>query len=826
MNLQTLCGALALLAAAALPAWGTGDPNPAPSVVAAPARKAALARAAGDPQPARAAGAARAAAPAFAAASTDTIAAGRGPAGAAERDTLPRIVLLPEVVVSTARASGAAPVARSAIGRDEIVRRNVGLDTPMLLATLPGAYAYSDAGNGIGYSYLSIRGFPQRRISVLVNGVPLNDPESHEVYWIDHPDLLASTAEVQVQRGVGSALYGAASVGGSVNLETAPFGATPRAAVVVGYGSYETKRLMVEGNSGDLSGGLNLYGRYSRIETQGYRDRSFSRLWSYALSARKRAGRHAFRANLYGGPEETHLAYLGVPAATLNGGITGDPARDRRFNPITYANERDHFFEPHYELIHSWSPSSRVALTQTLFHFDGKGYYDEQRFGRGLADYRLSPWTTGDSTLVPRDYYRQDAGGNLVRDGAGNVMVERFDLVRRRTVANRHDGWVPQVRVEHPGGALTLGGEFRAHDGRHWGEVVSGNGLPPGTAPDYLYYDYHPRTRSAGLYLREEWRLDPRVTVTGDLAWRHQSYLMRGDRFDGIRFDQTYDFALPRLGATWTPRSDATIFAAWAHSSREPAFRDLYDAEGPGSVPLYRLADVALGIYQDPLIRPETVNDYELGGQWRGAWGSLAVNLFRMDFRDELVYAGQFDTDLGYPILGNAARSVHQGVELAGRARRELWAGAALDLDANTSLGDNHFVDYREVYGTSPGDTVRYDGNAIGFFPAVMANLSARLSWRRATLGAEVQHAGRIYLDNTESMLASIGPRTVTNLVGALRFSFGDGSRAELSLRLNNAFDVRYATGGYMDYDAGGNLAPQFIPAATRNLLAQVRVEF
>jgi iron complex outermembrane receptor protein len=741
-------------------------------------------------------------------------------------DTLRRIVPLPEVVVSTTRLGDRAPLARAVLGRDELARRNTGQDTPMLLATLPGAYAYSDAGNGIGYSYLSVRGFPQRRISVLVNGVPLNDPESHEVYWIDHPDLMASTSEVQLQRGVGSALYGGASLGGTVAAETAPFGEEPRASATVAYGSWETKRTMLETDSGRLPGGWNFYGRYSRIETQGYRERSWSKLWSYALAARHTLGDHSFRLNLYGGPEETHLAYLGVPRAYLAGQVSGDAGRDRRFNPITYDNERDHFFEPHYEFIHTWAPRAGLTVSQTLFWFDGKGYYDEQRLGRSLEQYRFGSWWTVDSTLVPRGYYAQDEEGSLVRDAQGRVQVVRFDLVRRRTVANRHFGWLPRVRVEHAGGALTVGGEIRAHDGRHWGEIVTGDGLPPGTAPGHKYYDYHPRTLAGSLFVREEWQPAPRLLLTADLAWRHQAYRMRGDRFDGIRFDQDYDFALPRLGVTFTPRASTTLFASWSTSGREPAFRDLYDAEGVGSVPLYRIRDAAANHYEDPLIRPEHVSDWEAGFAWRGAGAAATVNLFRMDLRDELVYAGQFNTDLGYAILGNAARSVHQGVELAVRAQRALPRGLRLDVDANATLGDNHFVEYREAWGPEPGDVVSYDGKTLGLFPAVLGNLAARVGWRDVTVGLEAQHAGRMYLDNNQDRLASIGPHTAWNATAGWGFAVGGTSRAELSLRVSNLLDERYATGGYMDYDAEGNLAPMFVPAATRGWLAQVRVGY
>jgi len=749
---------------------------------------------------------------------------------AAPAETLSRVVALPEVVVSTSRAGALTPVAKSVLGRDELQRINWGQDTPMALAMLPGAYAYSDAGNGIGYSYLTVRGFPQRRISVLINGVPLNDPESHEVYWIDHPDLLSSTSEVQLQRGVGSAIYGAASVGGSVNLETAPFGDTPRVGATVAYGSFDTRRTVLEMDSGRLAGGWNFYGRYSRIQTDGYRDQSWTKLWSYALSARRIVGDHAFRMNLYGGPEETHLAYLGVSSDYLDGLVTGDRDRDRRFNPLTYAGEADHFFEPHYELIHSWSPRPSLALTQTLFYFDGQGFYDERRLDEFLPDYRLRPWQTDDPTLFGADsmlYYRTQ-GNMLERDAQGRFTVERADLVRRRWVGNQHTGWIPRLRLAHTGGTLIVGGELRYHDGRHIGTVLGGSGLPPGVEPDHVFYDYHPRTIAAGLFAREEWHATSRLLVTGDLGWRHQAYRMRGDLTDtlfhpvAVRFDQDYDFAVPRLGLTWTPRPSLEAFVAWSHTGREPAFRDLYDAEGPGNVPLYRGA--ALGIYDVPLIRPEHVNDYEAGADWHGDGVTLGANLFRMDFRDELVYAGQFDTDLGYPILGNAARSVHQGVELSARLERPV-GDARVALEANATLSDNHFVRYREIYGPSVGDTVVYDGKAIGFFPAALGNVSARMAWRGVMLGAETQLVGRQYLDNTEDPAGSIAPHAVLNLSGGYRLARAGGASLALSARLFNALDAHYETGGYSYLDLGTRYT-DFIPAATRNALAEVKLEF
>jgi iron complex outermembrane receptor protein len=649
-----------------------------------------------------------------------------------------------------------------------------------------------------------------------------------------------------MQRGVGSALYGAASLGGSVNLETAPMQETPSASVIGAWGSFDTQRLMLEMNSGRVAGGWNLYGRYSRIETSGYRELSGSRLWSYALSARHTLERQSFKLNLYGGPEETHLAYLGVPAEYLDGLVTGERDRDRRFNPLTYQGERDHFFEPHYELIHGWSPRAGLTFTQTLFYFDGRGYYDEQRLAQNLADYRLAPWKTTDSTLAPRDYYEQDGTGALTQDGSGRFTLTKTDVVRRRQIVDRHYGWVPRVRIDYGDGSFTLGGEVRAHDGHHVGEVLSGGSLPPGTAPDQEYYDYHPRTLAAGVFARAERRLPHDLSGTVDLAWRRQSYQMRDDAFDHLSFDQRYVFLQPRVALGWAPGHAWGAFTSWSYASREPAFRDLYDGEGVGNVPLFRYA-IPPDNFSNPLVKPEHVNDYEFGASWRAGAASATLNLFRMDFRDELVFAGQYDTDLGYPILGNAARSVHQGAELALRGERRFVRGVSASLDGNATLSDNHFVRYQEVYGLTSSDTLHYDGKQIALFPAVMGNLAARVRAGGASIDAELQHAGRIYVDNTQSMLASIGPHTVLNLSAAWRVRTGGasggagepgageaasavgggaGSGIELSVRVLNATDNHYATSGYMDYDAAGNLVPQFMPAATRAVLGQVRVDF
>jgi iron complex outermembrane receptor protein len=705
---------------------------------------------------------------------------------------------------------GRSPTAFTALDRQDIQRDYFGQDLPMLLAETPGAYAYSDAGNGIGYSYLKIRGFPSRRIGVTINGIPLNDPESREVYWIDHPDLAASAQEIQVQRGVGASAYGTTSLGGSVNVETIPFSQDRYLTLDAGAGSFDTQRYSAQAGSGLLGDKYAVSTRLSRIKTDGYREASWSDLWSYFVGIARVDSKVVTRLNLYGGPEETHLAYLGVPKAYLDGAITGDADLDRRFNPITFRNERDHFFEPHYELLQDWKSSEKLSLSSALFYFPGKGFYDEFRQGVDLRAYNYP-----DDPSTPAS----------------------TDIVRRRWVKNVHLGWVPRARVTSGRYEGEAGLDLRFHEGRHWGELLWSKDQAANPEPNHVYYDYKGRAINTSAFTRQSWAFTPRVRATADLSLHRQRYELRDDRLAGLFFTQDYTFFTPRAGVivTLREREDAGLrhveaYASFSRANAEPIFRELYDPENAGSLPGFSTV-LPSGELRDPLVKPERVYDWDAGLRARGTWGAASLGGYWMDFRNEIVYNGSLD-DNGNPITGNAARSRHAGIEGSLAAH----AGRALEFRGAFQWSLDRFRDYHEFVDSTT--TIDYTGNRIAGFPGVSGRLAAAYRVGHARLEFAIEHAGRQFLDNTEDerldpaartapgyVPKTIAPWTVANAAFALRTpNFLGSEDTEWTVRVSNLFDRKYETAGYVDFPAPTYApTPVWIPAATRSVFVGLR---
>lgn len=469
----------------------------------------------------------------------------------------------------------------------------------------------------------------------------------------------------------------------------------------------------------------------------------------------------------------THLAYDGVDRQTLDGGISGDADRDRRTNPIAYPGEIDNFFQPHYQLVHDVTFSDRTRFSQTLYGFQGSGYYDQFRERRWLFEYGLP------SVRMP-----------------GGTDVTRTDLVRRRSVDEWDAGWVPAFSHQFGSLGVDLTGEWRIHRAHHVGEVTWAQYYPVGIDPNHRYYDYRVSKDTAAGAVTARLAVTPRVTLTGGLQVTRHAYELSDDQVKHVAFTRAYAFVLPRAGAVVKVAPGGEAYASVARGMREPFLRNLYDPQD------YYSTVVSLD--------PEDVWNVEAGTSWRGPGWRVRGNAYWMHFRNEIVYAGALD-DNGVPVYGNGARSRRLGVELDGSAT----IAGRYGVDAALSVSRNTFLSYKEH--DFEGGTVVYDGNRVAGFPALMASVSARADVGPSRLSLSLRHVGRFFLDNTGS--ASLVNPAYTTADAAARISFPERVRrglgfgpSSIDIRVNNLLDRRYTSFGYVD----GGVA-MFIPAAGRN---------
>ncbi|MCC7264838.1 MAG: TonB-dependent receptor [Candidatus Latescibacteria bacterium] len=720
----------------------------------------------------------------------------------------PRLLPGKEVVITADRArERQTPAAFSDLGRSDIESRYQAQDIPMLLGELPGVYSYSDAGHGMGYSYLKVRGFDQARVGVMVNGVPLNDPEDHQVYWVDLPDLATSLEDIQLQRGVTNTLYGSSAFGGAVNLVTSTLAREPGISATLGTGSYGTRRLSVAMNSGLTEQGLAIHARFSKLQSDGYRRRSGVDQWAYFLSAARYGEHTTTQLNLYGGPEVVQASWDAVPESVLK--------TDRRAN---YTQDEDHFNQPQYQLVHEWQVQPHLRLNNTLFLVHGDGYYEGYRARRSLADFGLPVIRTREETLFGADslrYYQStEVEGQplLSRDEQGRLTLERTDLVRRKWVDKNQAGWLGRVEWQHPRGQLSAGAQVYDFSSQHRGWVTWAAALPGGVGPKQPYYAYQGKQRAGAFYLRELYDLSPQLKLSGELQAQYKRYRFHhqpAGNFAGEErnaYEVGHLFLNPRLGLNYNLDEQLNLYASVAMAGQEPADVEYYDAfAGPddlGADPLFARSDtvVQAGVVQrvnwhQPLIDPEKVVDFETGVGYRQGDRVAKLGLYWMDFRDEIIPYGQVDDD-NVPVRGNADRTVHRGAELA--LGWPLTAG--LSAEGSLALSQNYYARFRSPYWDEAGNVVVYNyaGNTLPLFPGQLASLRLTYQRRGTGLSLQGQRVGKQYLDNTEDEARTLAAYGVLN--AGLRQQVGwDGAQVQVELHLNNLLGAEYETSGYFD---------------------------
>ncbi len=686
-------------------------------------------------------------------------------------------VLEESVVVTATRAGEDEPATHTNIPRQAIEREFWAQDMPALLRLSPSVQHYADAGIDLGYSYMSLRGFDQRRVAVTINGVPLNGAESHQVYWVDLPGFAEMTEDIQVQRGVGKSLYGAGAIGGSVNVETARLKPGEGYSASLGWGTFDTSKVHVSWKSDLLGGGWVLGLAASRLASDGYRERSGTRMAMLFVTAQKLGPRSVWRINLFGGKEKTQLAYLGLTRAEL--------AQDRRANPL---RDLDTFYQPHFQVINEWQARDDLTIENTWFAFFGRGKFDQNQDQALGFEFKIT-------------------------DPA--VSGESFEgVVRERWISEWDYGWLPKVTWRHGRGTLTAGAELRIHRGHQWGDV-SAEVAPAGTPSRFRYYDYRIPKTTTTFYVQEEWKPDERTNLVFGLQrvshrWsledRLDDPLVASAGYARYAYDVEYAWWAPRFGVHRRLGRHLSGFFSVAESRREPTTYDLYNIQEWYESPAFRGIDPATGRLTDPIPREEKLRDYELGLRWESSGLVAAMTLYEMRFRDELVFLGALN-DVGLPVTGNSDRSTHRGVELELGARLasawELRGHLTVSRDVHDRFVENVFDD------TGTLVPVDRSGNRVAGFPDRLGRLAVvwRPRWGSVELGAT--HTGRIYVDNSESRDRSVDPYTVVHLDVAYRLPARGTS---LRLRVNNLLDHEYESYGYF-----WGVEPTFIPAAGRH---------
>lgn len=721
-----------------------------------------------------------------------------------------------QVVVTASRYGAETGMNVTNLSFEDLKLREPDLEFPLLLQNLPGVFSYSDAGSGLGYSYLKMRGFDQRRVGVLFNGIPFNDPEDHQIWWVDLPDLAASIEDVQVQRGVTNSVGGMTAIGGTVNIVSRDLADRPQGSLSVSTGSYGTKQQMLQYQTGDVNAsGFKSMLRLSRQESDGYRDRSGHDGWAVFWSGQYETENTTTRANVYTGREITQHAWDAVPESVAR--------ENRRANVETYHNAVDDFRQPHYELHHTWRLADDLSLTNRLYHIRGEGYYENFKGDQDTWSYsldRLPGYALGDSAEV--------------------------DLVRRKWVRKEHTGWVPHLEWTPAWGRLLLGGDGYTFHSDHWGEVLWAEGATPDDFVDP--WKYHRYTGDKDQYsLYASGRLDlGDLSLTADLHYQHKEYTFRqdavgnfeGDLLNGYTVD--YDFFNPKGSLSWRlPETigggATTLFGSVGVNHREPTDNELFDTwlggDDLGATPLFGSSREVTGAggqvqwveWFDPYVSEERVVDWELALAWTADRARLQLGGYWMDFDDEIVPYGGVNDD-GSSIRGNAEQTRHKGIE----AQLDVQLSRRHRLSLSGSRSWDEFVTftmYEDSDWDGLADTVHdYSGNPIALFPEYLAQAAWETQWTgdlRSRL--RVRGTGRQFLDNTGDPEHTIDAWTTIDLSLWLdlgRFDFAGATKPRVFLHLRNLGDTEYETWGYY---YGENW---YTPGAGRNFIAGVSADF
>lgn len=739
-----------------------------------------------------------------------------------------KLVKLDEVEVISTRATKTTPVAFMNIDKKDLKKVNFGKDLPAILQMTPSVVATSDAGAGIGYSQLRVRGTDPSRINITANGIPVNDAESHSVFWVNMSDFASSVKDIQIQRGVGTSTNGAGAFGASINLKTADFHAQPYADLNFSYGSFNTHKENIMVGTGLINGHWSFDARLSDIGSDGYLDRASTSLNSYYLQGGYFNDNTSVRLITFANKEKTYHAWNYPTRAQLD-------AFGRRFNSCGYMyttdkdgnihhlsvdydlpkveemvkeggklhyydNQTDNYIQKHYQLLVNHSFNNAWNVNLGLHYTKGDGYYQEYKQNRKFREFNLQPYMYN------------------------GKEVKKSDLIRKKEMDNWFGGGVFALNYKSSGINASLGGGLNRYDGDHFGKILWIRNYIGELDPDKDYYRNNGSKNDANLYLKGDFQLTKALSVYADMQYRHITYKIYGpnDKWDKVNkqlqmmnVDENFNFFNPKFGFFWKPGKNHSAFASLSVAHREPT-RDNYRNSKEGHYPT-----------------SERLMDYELGYNLDLANYHFGATLYYMDYKDQLIPTGELN-DTGAAMSINVPKSYRMGIELISALRMPC----GFRWEASATFSKNRIKDFVEtLYGRDdnwadlPAVTVNHGNTHIAFSPEVILNNNLGYTWKNFDISLQTQYVGRQYMSNMDAKEHELKAYCVSNLDLSYNFKLPRTKNVNVGLTVYNLFDKKYESFGwasrnYVNKPENVESLTGYSVQAGTNLLAHLSLSF
>ncbi|MGG7665866.1 TonB-dependent receptor [Dyadobacter sp. BHUBP1] len=711
-----------------------------------------------------------------------------------------------EVIINATRVNDKTGMAYTNVTAAQIDKQNMGQDLPVLLNFSPSLVSTSDAGGGVGYTGIRIRGSDATRINVTVNGIPYNDAESQGVFWVNMPDFASSVSSIQIQRGVGTSTNGAGAFGASVNINTNAFRETAYAELNNSYGSFNTFKNTLKVGSGLIKDKFTFDARLSRVSSDGFVDRASSELHSYYLSGGYFGKKSFVRINVFSGKERTYQSWNGVPEAKLRGDREGILAYidrnylgekdaqnllnsdNRTYNSYTYKNEVDNYRQDHYQIVSSHNLSNKLTFNLNAFLVRGLGYYEQYRSGDDYSKYNLPNVIIGKDTLTSTDFIRRRWLDNYFY---GTTFSFDYNSFKKLTAS--------------------FGGGWNQYDGDHYGQIIwarnAGN-----IENEHQYYFSTGKKKDFNLYGKVYYAFTDRLTAFADLQYRRVSHAIQGTDNDLVQlaFDESYSFFNPKAGLTYQLAEQSSVYASYSIGNREPN-RDDFTSSTANLFP-----------------KSERLQNVEAGFRTQQGKWAFAANYYLMSYKNQLVLTGQIN-DVGGSVRVNVPKSYRTGIELEGA----VVFNNHLKWNANATFSQNkikNFTEYIVDYDNGGYKTVDHGKSDISFSPNVIAGSQFTYSLRKnLELALLTKYVGKQYLDNTSTETRKLDAYLTNDIRLSWTIKPSWANEIGFNLLVNNVLDEQYESNGYTyGYMYGGALTQEnfYFPQAGRNFLIGVNFRF